>query len=108
MPTHDRLCKQFLLEALDPLSRVVVHMTVAPQDDQYVDNFCVPKPDPPPAASLAYLGPLRDMVSEICMIESSSRPPSPAILDHNQRKQLTLQRLCCECAISCNKLRTST
>jgi hypothetical protein len=92
MPTHDRLCKQFLLESLDPVSQVAVHMTVAPQDDQYVDNFCVPRPDPPPPRSVAYLGPLREMVRETCMIESSSRPPSIRDIDNNQRKQLNLQR----------------
>jgi hypothetical protein len=92
MPIYDRLCKQFLLESLDPVSKVAMHMTVAPQDDQYVDNFCVPKPNPPPDWALAHLGPLRDMVREPCMIESSSRPPSPADLDNLQRKQLALQR----------------
>lgn len=87
---HDLFAKNVLYEALDAVRKSEMEKPIAPLDEQFIDVYCEPLPNPPPPEQVPHLGLLRRMTERRCMLEPFSSSPSVDALDGDLRKQFNL------------------
>ena len=92
----DVYCKHLLQEALDPVDEVELEKPIASPDSQFVDVFCVPRPNRPAPQDVPILGVVWKMSAETCSFEPCSKSPTVNDLRTLGRKQLSLHLQLCK------------